>query len=156
DRRHPRRGGRLGGRAAGARGAGVPRGVRRGGTMSCPDVGVWRAWLDGEAAGEAEGLAEHLAACASCAGLVGELPATAALGGTAIGALGPSLVPAAPAAAPFSRRDRTGRPAEVAVLAPRAHTTLAAEEAPDMAQTIQDWEQRRITGLPRRWRLIAA
>ena len=124
--------------------------------MSCPDVGVWRAWLDGELSGEPAALAEHLATCPSCNETVDELRANAALAATAIGALAPSLVPAAPAAGPFSRRDSAGRSAEVAALGPRVHATLAAEEAPDMAQTIPYEEQRRMSRMPRRWRLMVA
>src|SRR5207237_933308 len=96
--------------------------------------GAWRGWLDHEPAGEVEALAEHLAACASCAGLVGELRANAALAATAIDALGPSLAPAAPAAGPFARHDGAGRRTEVAALAAGAHCrTWRASRRPPSA-----------------------
>jgi hypothetical protein len=45
--------------------------------MICPDVGVWRAWLDEETA--VPGPEEHLAVCGSCAAMVAELKATSDL-----------------------------------------------------------------------------
>lgn len=45
--------------------------------MTCPDVGVWRAWLDEETA--VPGPEEHLAVCGSCAAMVAELRTTSDL-----------------------------------------------------------------------------
>ena len=45
--------------------------------MTCPDTGVWRAWLDEETA--IPGPEEHLAVCGPCAATVAELRTTSDL-----------------------------------------------------------------------------
>lgn len=61
-------------------------------TMACPDLGRWRTWLDGEA-GEAEALAEHLAACPACQVVLQEVRRDASLAAGTLEALAPPGLP---------------------------------------------------------------
>jgi hypothetical protein len=62
--------------------------------MTCPDVGLWRAWLDRETADHATDLAAHLAACPACRDAVNDLRQTAAIAATALSGLAPTALPA--------------------------------------------------------------
>ena len=59
----------------------------------CPDVGVWRAWLDHEADSAWPG--EHLPACPACQRLVAELRDDAATASRSLAALAPARLPSA-------------------------------------------------------------
>jgi hypothetical protein len=69
--------------------------------MTCPDIGLWRAFIDGEAPAERE-LASHLVECASCRAQVDVLRGSAARSAAAIGLLAPGTVPS-PAAVAMAR-----------------------------------------------------
>src|SRR4051794_36771932 len=58
--------------------------------MTCPDVGLWRAWLDGEAADPEPALADHLTTCAICQRRIGELRQAAAGAAAAVAFLAPA------------------------------------------------------------------
>lgn len=63
---------------------------------TCPDLSLWRAYLDGELpAADRARLDQHLAACTTCPARLTELAATAAFAGQAIATLAP--LPAATA-----------------------------------------------------------
>jgi hypothetical protein len=76
---------------------------------TCPDIGSWRAWLDGETA--ITGPDEHLATCGDCAVTVAGLRRSAGFASTRLAVLEPRAVreprvepPSAPPAAPATRR----------------------------------------------------
>jgi hypothetical protein len=67
--------------------------------ITCPDVGRWRAWLDGQAPAAAPDPAAHLAACPGCRAVVDDLRASATAAARALDALAPPAPPAAAAVA---------------------------------------------------------
>lgn len=65
--------------------------------MICPEAGLWRAWLDDEAAAEAKAaIADHLAACPVCRRMVDGLRNDSALARGAIDRLAPTAALAVP------------------------------------------------------------
>jgi hypothetical protein len=61
--------------------------------QSCPDLGRWRAWLDGAHDGGGTDLDEHLGGCPRCADLVRDLRRSAALATALIRPLVPAGAP---------------------------------------------------------------
>lgn len=61
--------------------------------MTCPEAGLWRAWIDRELPDRTAGFADHLAACAACQTTVATLEANAAVAAGALAALGAGLPP---------------------------------------------------------------
>ena len=80
-------------------------------TMTCPDLGSWRAWLDHEVGAAAPDPAAHLDACADCRALVTDLRQNAALAKTAIRRLAPASLPSPAAIARVHERLRGGEQA---------------------------------------------
>ena len=74
-------------------------------SRACPDIGIWRAWLDHE--DEPSWLPEHLSDCAACQRLVGDLRDDTLSVGRALSALAPARLPSAAAVA--SARERLAR-----------------------------------------------
>ena len=72
----------------------------------CPDLGVWRAWLDHE--DDSPGLPEHLSTCPACQRLVADLRDDAVAIGRSVSALAPTRLPSAAEVA--SARERLSRP----------------------------------------------
>jgi anti-sigma factor RsiW len=62
-------------------------------SRACPDVGVWRAWLDHEDDSPSPG--QHLPGCPACQRLVADLRADAAAIGPSLAALAPARLPSA-------------------------------------------------------------
>jgi hypothetical protein len=60
-------------------------------TITCPELGVWRAWLDNEE--HPSGIEQHLEECPACQRAVADLRQDAALSATAIGVLRVTPVP---------------------------------------------------------------
>src|SRR5207253_8423824 len=92
----------------------------RSATMTCPDLGTWRAFVDGEAPDQRE-LAEHLAACPTCRAQVDDIRAAAGHASAAVAALASGTVPS-PAAIAMARerlRARRGAASESEPLAVR-------------------------------------
>src|SRR5262245_1294298 len=96
-------------------------------TPTCPDLGVWRAWLDHE--DNSPELSAHLESCTACINLVEELRGNASIASDAIGAVGamrlPSPTEIAIARDRFAWRQRQREAAEVPVssaVAPRPLT----------------------------------
>ena len=90
----------------------------------CPDVGVWRAWLDHEAGLAADGLdlEAHLHTCPGCRQAVAELEQDAAFARATVGALPPLLASAGQAALARERlawRQRTAAASRTATAAGR-------------------------------------
>lgn len=71
-------------------------------TRRCPDLGSWRAHLDGEAA--ITGPEEHLAVCAECAATVAELRQNADFARSTLAVLDRPIVRAEPKVIPAPRR----------------------------------------------------
>ncbi|HTD80348.1 MAG TPA: hypothetical protein VK898_22115 [Chloroflexota bacterium] len=72
----------------------------------CPDLGVWRAWLDHE--DDSAWLPEHLSTCPACQQLVADLRDDAVAIGRSVSALAPTRLPSAAEVA--SARERLSRP----------------------------------------------
>jgi hypothetical protein len=106
--------------------------------MTCPDLGLWRAWLDGQAEHEPP-LADHLTTCAACQAGVADLRRDAGLAAAAVAALAPpaALSPASVALA----RER--------LVAARADRDIAPN--PDLEVSPVP-----LTASPARWRVAAA
>jgi hypothetical protein len=62
-------------------------------TRACPDVGLWRAWIDHE--DHSSVLAEHLPGCPACQWLVADLRDDAAAVESSLSALAPNRLPSA-------------------------------------------------------------
>ncbi|MFN8525341.1 MAG: hypothetical protein U0821_19770 [Chloroflexota bacterium] len=62
---------------------------------TCPDVGEWRAWLDGEPVGASQCSDAHLAQCVVCKSLVAELQVTAGVAARALASLPAGAAPQA-------------------------------------------------------------
>jgi len=60
-------------------------------TPTCPDLGVWRAWLDHE--DNSPDLSAHLESCTACSNLVEELRGNASIASDAIGTVGATRLP---------------------------------------------------------------
>jgi hypothetical protein len=71
----------------------------------CPDVGVWRAWLDHE--DDAPWLPEHLSGCPACQRLVADLRDDVVAIGRSLSALAPARLPSAAEVA--TARERLSR-----------------------------------------------
>jgi len=71
----------------------------------CPDIGVWRAWLDQE--DDSPSLAEHLSGCPGCQRLVADLRDDAVAIGRSLSVLAPARLPSASEVA--SARERLAR-----------------------------------------------
>jgi hypothetical protein len=102
--------------------------------MTCPDLGLWRAWLDGESEREPP-LADHLKACPACQARVADLRRDAGRVAAAVAALAP------PAAL---------SPASVALARERL-TAARAAHVPD-----REGSSMPLTTSPARWRVAAA
>ena len=94
--------------------------------MNCPDVGVWRTWIDEEPAEQAAGLAGHATACESCRTVLDELRRSSAVAASALGKLGSAANPSAAEVA-LARRRLARRQADAAR---PAFDLPAAEPAP--------------------------
>jgi hypothetical protein len=66
-------------------------------SRGCPDIGVWRAWLDHEldSVGDSPALAEHLADCPGCQRLLAEVREDAHAASDALTLLAPTRLPSA-------------------------------------------------------------
>ncbi|MGE0543971.1 MAG: anti-sigma factor [Dehalococcoidia bacterium] len=89
---------------------------------ACPDLGVWRAWLDQEPAEAGLDLQAHLHTCPDCRALVGDLRENAGMAATLVRSLDQTMTPA-PAAVTLAqvrlRMARMGnQPAPVASTPP--------------------------------------
>ena len=88
-------------------------------TGNCPDLGVWRTWLDQEDV--SPGLVEHLPGCPACRQMVAELRDDAAAVHDALSLLAPESVPSAAESAAARERlewQRRGRSATLPVSIP--------------------------------------
>ena len=114
--------------------------------MNRPDVGLWRAWLDGEAPESAPPLAEHLAACPACQRCTDALRQAAGHAAAAVAALAPGSVPS-PASLALRARAAARRAGEPAV---RPDTIGGSHH--DRCQPSRALARRRRPAWPPRWR----
>jgi hypothetical protein len=86
--------------------------------LACPDLGIWRAWLDQEPVEAGVDLQAHLDTCPDCRALVGDLREHAGMAATLVRALDQEMAPA-PAAVTLAqvrlRMARMGSQPPVAV-----------------------------------------
>jgi hypothetical protein len=100
--------------------------------MRCPEEGELRAWLDGEAAGQAA-TGAHVDGCAACSAAAGALRANAELAATATGVLAPARPPTAEEVEAARERVVAACPPATAPPAPARRRGLAAAWAPRSA-----------------------
>ncbi|HEX8966405.1 MAG TPA: hypothetical protein VF937_00900 [Chloroflexota bacterium] len=108
---------------------------------TCPDIGVWRAWLDHEE--HPLGLAEHLPGCPACQRLIADLRDDADAVSASVATLGPARLPS---------------PADVAVARERFDWRRAREQASVARREPAGASQsrsRRLGRLPTPWRVAA-
>jgi hypothetical protein len=128
--------------------------------LTCPEPGLWRAWLDEEIADQAPALADHLAACSACRDAVGEQRGNADLAARAVDRLLPGMLPT-PAAVAVALDRLHGRvegidPREGAGRAAGAHRAPLASPASAGAHVERPRPGRPVLGsIGRRWRIAA-
>ncbi|HEY7066994.1 MAG TPA: hypothetical protein VII06_36350 [Chloroflexota bacterium] len=130
---------------------------------TCPDVGRWRAWLDGAVPAPAPDLPGHLTACPGCRAVVDDLRTTAAVTATALDTLAPTT-PAPPAAGTLARQRLAWaqRRATPAASAPAHRATSAISlslEQPNgatLTPTSLSTQHSVLSTRLRRWRAAAA